>query len=96
MLNEGATEFGFEIPHTVRHSGFSGTHHIIAGAVGFERQLNAGKSSQDRRILVFKFRIESAFKPLIDGTFIGYYHAAADHFVVMLYQQELGDILTEG
>ncbi len=42
MLDEGATEFGLEVADTVGHSRFSGTHHIIAGAVGFERQLNAG------------------------------------------------------
>ena len=44
MLDEGATEFGFEIADAVGHSWFSGAHHIIAGAVGFERQLNAGIS----------------------------------------------------
>ena len=44
MLDEGATEFGLEVADTVGYAGFSGAHHIIAGAVGFERQLNAGIS----------------------------------------------------
>ena len=42
MLDEGATEFGFEITNAVRHSGFTGAHHVVTGAVGFERQLDAG------------------------------------------------------
>ena len=42
VLDEGATEFGFEIADTVRDTGFTSAHHVIAGAVGFVRQLDAG------------------------------------------------------
>ena len=42
MLDEGATEFGLEVADAVGYAGFTGTHHIIAGAVGFVRQLDTG------------------------------------------------------
>ena len=44
MLDEGATEFGLEVADAVGYAGFTGAHHVVTGAVGFERQLNAGIS----------------------------------------------------